>query len=692
MEDIIVCNLKFKYNNIEVDFFEKNDKVIKDIEFENSILEKLQYYNFKVENKKIIMDDMDYIGEFIETGLDKLSKDYDIYTTENFKKNKVKKTNITSTFSIGRDNIMSYSFDLGNIDPNELEKLMESLRNNKKYYKLKSGDLVNLENDKFLNELSDLQQDLDISIKDIKKGGVIPKYRAIYLDSIKNERYHIIKTNNFFDELIEKYKNYKDANIVFDEEGNKILRDYQKFGVKWLYNIDKSGFGGILADEMGLGKSIQTIYYIKEMLKENKDYKFLIVVPTSLAFNWENEIIKFGKGIKYTVIVDNKSKRDELIKTAFDNNVIITTYGLLNKDKDFYESCYFKTMIIDEAQAIKNPTALVTKECKKINAETKIALTGTPIENNVTELWSIFDYIMPGFLNNLDKFNKKYKIKDFDEDSNKKIANLNKIVTPFILRRRKKDVVKELPNKIENNIYVDMTEKQKKLYVAELTKVNQEMETIMHEEGITKARFLILQLLTKLRQICIDPRIISSDYNGGSGKIDEFVNIVKELVGNNRKCLVFTSFKTALEIAKNKLDEEGITSYTIDGTVPSKRRMELVDSFNKDSTNVFFIMLRAGGNGLNLTAADAVIHLDLWWNPQVENQATDRAHRIGQKKVVDVIRLVTTGTIEEKILELQKKKKVLAEKLIEEENDHEAFNKLTEKDIKELLSIENSDK
>jgi len=351
----------------------------------------------------------------------------------------------------------------------------------------------------------------------------------------------------------------------------------------------------------------------------------------------------------------------------------------------------FKTMIIDEAQNIKNPNTEITKTVKSIKADTRIALTGTPIENSISELWSIFDYSMPGFLTSLQVFEKKYRVKDFDDETNEKLEGLNKLVSPFILRRRKKDVILELPPKIENNIYVSLTTNQKKVYLAELEKVNREMDSVLNDGGISRARFLILKLLTKLRQICIDPRIIYPDYKGGSGKLEEFVRVVSESVTNGHKILIFTSFKSALDLAREELLKENITSYVIDGSVSSKKRMDLVDKFNSDETNVFFIMLKAGGTGLNLTSADIVIHLDLWWNPQAENQATDRAHRIGQKNVVEVIRFITKGTIEEKILDLQNKKKILSDKLIDENKAEKAFSKLTEKDIKDLLSYENKD-
>ncbi len=692
-KELVICNLNFLYDEELINYFDKDSNVLRNMDYEIEVIDDLVKADFIIDKDKIYLEDIDKIGKFLESDLLTLTEKYETYTSEKLKRvNIIKKNNIKSTFSIGMDNILSYSFDLGGISENEIVNVLESLRNNKKYYRLKSGDILDLENNKDLEELEKLTEEMDLSNSDLKNGrGVIPKYRAIYLDSLKNNKYHIIETNNLFNDLIDKFNKYKDSDISLNKDDLELLRSYQVDGVKWLYNIDKTGFGGILADEMGLGKSIQTIYYIKELLKENKDYKFLIISPTSLAYNWENEFNKFGKNIKYKVISGVRNKRRLELENIKDINVLITTYGLVREDKEIYDTLSFKTVIIDEAQNIKNTNAEVSKCVKSVKADTKLALTGTPIENSLLELWSIFDFIMPGFLANLKTFDKKYKIKSFSEDDNLKLQNLNKLVSPFIMRRRKKDVIKDLPDKIENNIYVDLTKEQKKIYLAELEKVNKEMDEIISEGGISKARFLILQLLTKLRQIVIDPRIIYKDYKGGSGKLDEFVKVVSEMVENGHKMLVFTSFKSGLELAKSELQKVGITSYTIDGSVSSKKRMELVDKFNSDNTNVFFIMLKAGGTGLNLTSADVVIHLDLWWNPQAENQATDRAHRIGQKNVVQVVHFITKGTIEEKILDLQKKKKLLSDKLLDENSQANVFSELSEKDIKDLLSYDNRD-
>ena len=690
----ILVDALFNYDEKEVNYFDKSNTILRDIDYETKVINDILKYGFEIDNNKIILKDIEKEVEFLENGLENLATKYEIFTTEKFKGiNIKKKTSVTSMFGIGQDNILSYTFSLGDINSNELVNIFEEIKNKKKYYRLKNGDILNLE-DESLKELSDLKDDLELSDAEIIAGhGAILKYRAIYLDSLKNTKYNIIKTDNLFDNFIDKFYKFKDINLTLPKDELKILRDYQVTGVKWLYTLAKTGFGGILADEMGLGKTIQVIYYIKQMLKDNENNKFLIVVPTSLAYNWDHEFDSFGSNIKRKICVGNKDKRTKILRNLNDTNVIITTYGLLREDEELYNNLNFNTMVIDEAQNIKNNMAGITKVVKKVNAETKFALTGTPLENSILELWSIFDFIMPGYLASLTKFQSKYKIKDFDEDSEILIKGLSKQINPFILRRKKQDVVKELPDKLINDIYIELKDEQKKLYVAELERVKEEMEKIIETEGMNKARFLILQLLTKLRQICIDPSIVYDNYKDGSNKLEQLESIVNEYIKNNHKILIFSSFKTALNIVKEKLNKAKIKTYMIDGSVPAKDRIEMVDNFNNnDGVKVFLIMLKSGGTGLNLATADVVIHLDLWWNPQAENQATDRAHRIGQKNTVEVIHLITKGTIEEKILELQNKKRILSDKLIDGEiRDKNILSELTKEDIKNLLSYENKD-
>ncbi len=687
----IECQIKLTYGNKELDYFSKDPGVPRDTEYESNILQRLSNFGFTVNQTHITLEDIDEIGDFLEKGIYEISEEYEVFTSKKIKDtNIVKQTQNSVTFSIGKDNILSYNFNLDGIEQTELTDILSSLKAKKHYHRLKNGLIIDLNTDKNLQNLGELTDELDLTKKEITEGsGTIPKYRALYLDSLKNSYHNLISTNDNFDNLIKQFKAYKDKDIPLEKKELKVLRDYQVTGVKWLYNVYKSGFGGILADEMGLGKSIQLIYLIKLIIKENPKAKILIVTPTSLVYNWQKEFDKFGSELKYKVFAENKTQRLNELDNLDNTNIMITSYGLIRNDLEKYEQMSFELIAIDEAQNIKNPNTGIAKAVKSLNAKVKFALTGTPIENSLLELWSIFDFIMPGYLANRDKFQTLYNVKELDKE-NSNLNRLNTQIKYFILRRKKKDVVKDLPDKLENNIYIDLGKTQKKVYMAEVQKTKEELDELIKLEGWTKARFKILQLLTKLRQICIDPSIIFDNYKGESAKIEELLKIVVETKANGHKMLIFTTYKKALDLIIPKLNNIGISSYYIDGSVSSKKRMELVEKFNHDDTDVFIITLKAGGTGLNLTSATVVIHLDLWWNPQVENQATDRAHRIGQKNTVEVIRLITKGTIEERILELQNKKRKLAELLIDNENSNENnFSKLTEDDIKMLLSMDN---
>ena len=686
-KDMVTAKVKLKYGNTEFDYFDKVDDIIRDSEFENKVALDLVSYGFVLAKNHFEILDMDSAYNFLDNGLEYFAKNYTIFTTEKIKKlNIYKDVKVKSNFSIGKDNILAYDFQIENVNEDEVNSMLLAIKSKKKYYRLKSGDVISLLQSKELEDFSSLTEDLGIEDELREKKISIPKYRAFFIDSLKNNRYPEISTNATFDEFINNFKTYKNAKIEFTKEEDSLLRDYQKEGVKWLYTIYKCDLGGILADEMGLGKTLQAIIFLRKVIDLKPDAKILIVSPTSLVYNWEKEFSKFAPELKYIVMADNKKKRQDIMQKFNDYNIFITTYGLVRNDNDYYEDKNFEVCIIDEAQAIKNYQAGMTKEIKKIKARTKIALTGTPLENSVLELWSIFDFIMPGYLNSITRFKDAYGIKDVDEDSLKKLDTLNYQIKPFILRRKKKEVSKELPDKIEHIEYLDMSEKEKALYQSLVEETKTEINDVVASEGFSKARFKIVTLLTRLRQLCISPQLLDENYKEESVKIKRLLDIIKELIKDKHKILIFSSFKSAIYLVKKALDEESISNYVIDGSVKGRDRVAMVDAFNKDKTNCFLITLKSGGTGLNLTSADVVIHLDIWWNPQVENQATDRAHRIGQTKKVTVLKLINKGTVEEKIIELQEKKRILSDNLIEGKNVA-TLDTLTEEELTNLLSI-----
>lgn len=693
-KNIITGIIKADYNGYEINILEDaklKDKFInRDYEIENNSQYVLLEQNFKKNSDKARFEltDEDNILDFITTGIKDLTEKYEIYISEKLKKmNYRQKVTVKSEITLGSDQLLSYSFDMGDLDPKDLEKIFSSIRQKKKYVRLKNGSFLDLNNDD-LQKANNILEELDADLKTIKDDTAIKlsKYKAIALDQkLKDEEMDYIKLDQNFNQLIDNFRNFKNTEIHLDPKEKDILREYQVTGVKWMATIAACGFGGILADEMGLGKSLQAITYIKTRLAEQKNRKFLIVAPTSLIFNWEREFMKFAPEIKVKVVSDTPTKRKKILKNIEKYNCLITSYGLVRQDNEEYTTIHFDTCIIDEAQKIKNNNATSTKCVKNIIADIKFALTGTPMENSIMELWSIFDFIMPGYLSNANKF-RKNMITEILCDNKEKIEEFNSLISPFILRRRKKDVLKDLPDKLENNIYIELSDEEKKIYSAQVALARKTIDHTILESGFQNSKLIILQVLMRLRQICIDPNLYIEDFKEQSSKMANIVEIVTNVTSEGHKVLIFSNFKSALQILEKQLKQNGLTNYYLDGNTKPQERIALVDKFNEDDTNAFLISLTAGGTGLNLTSADIVIHLDPWWNPAVEDQATDRAHRIGQKNVVEVMKIIAKGTIEEKIVEIQNKKKELTNKIIEGNNrDELVLNTLTEEDLKNLL-------
>jgi SNF2 family DNA or RNA helicase len=454
-----------------------------------------------------------------------------------------------------------------------------------------------------------------------------------------------------------------------------ILRDYQKHGYRWMKTLAHYGFGGILADDMGLGKTLQSITFILSELPSIRDRKqpVLIVCPSSLSYNWLNEIMKFAPEIQSVVVDGNQREREKIQREAMGLDVLITSYPLLRRDIQWYEKQPFHTIFFDEAQAFKNPITQTARSVKRLRSDYRFALTGTPVENSPEELWSIFHVVFPELFKGL---------REFSHLTKKKIARR---VRPFLLRRMKADVASELPEKLESLEMAELLPDQKKLYAAYLAKLREDTLKHLDKETIRKNRIKILAGLTRLRQICCHPGLFVDGYKEGSAKLEVLLRIVEESRLSGRRVLIFSQFTKMLELIGRNLTMMGLPFFYLDGQTPAQERVEICRRFNEGERDFFLISLKAGGTGLNLTGADTVILYDIWWNPAVEDQAADRAHRIGQKNVVQVIKLVTRGTIEEKISELQDKKRHLIEEIIHSSDDQKN-SLLTEEDIREILS------
>ena len=565
------------------------------------------------------------------------------------------------------ENVLELHLNPGNFDMEELAEILSKYDRKKKFYRLRTGEFMDMDEDG-IRVLSELRENLQISEAKLKSGEItIPKYRALYLDTRLKEQDDLqVEKNREFRMLIRNMKTAEENDFELPDNLQAQLREYQKTGFWWLKTLCQNGFGGILADDMGLGKTLQTIAFLLSEMQEapeDANRRSLIVAPASLVYNWESECARFAPELQTRLVAGTQEQRKEMIQNAGMQDILITSYDLLRRDIELYQDLPFFCEIIDEAQFIKNHATQGAKAVKTIHASFRLALTGTPVENQLSELWSIFDYLMPGFLYGYQKFREQFELPIVRNGDEERLERLQKMIRPFILRRLKKEVLKDLPDKIEKNMAACMEQKQKELYHAHAQRLALMLQN-QTEEEFADSRFQVLSELTRLRQLCCDPALVYENYEGGSAKLDLCIELIQSAVESGHKILLFSQFTSMIEILTARLQEESISCFVLQGSTKKEQRAQMVEQFNRDDTSVFCISLKAGGTGLNLTGADIVIHYDPWWNVAVENQATDRAHRIGQKNVVTVYKLIAKGTIEEKIIKLQQMKKELAEEIL----------------------------
>ena len=498
----------------------------------------------------------------------------------------------------------------------------------------------------------------------------MPLFRALYLDELLAEKESVeLKKNREYRKLIGKMRSYENGDYEVPQSLEAVLREYQRDGFYWIKTLKENGFGGILADDMGLGKTLQILAFLlseKEQGKVGDELRTLIVAPASLVYNWKKEVERFTPQLSVCVMAGTAHERKKLIKNQTSNvDVWITSYDLLKRDIELYQDIVFANEIIDEAQYIKNQTTHAAKSVRLVNSSFRMALTGTPMENRLSELWSIFDYLMPGFLYGYMRFRSEIEtpiVSDKDEDA---MTRLRAMIHPFILRRLKKDVLKELPEKQEEIVTVALSGEQKKLYQAHSQRLKMFLED-QNDEDFAQNKLQILAELTKLRQLCCGPELLLENYKGENAKLEACIELITQAIAGGHKILLFSQFTSMLDLIGEELKKAKIDYYRIDGSVKKEARMEMVEQFQnpQNQVSVFCISLKAGGTGLNLTAADIVIHYDPWWNKAAQNQATDRAHRIGQKHAINVYQLIAEETIEQKICELQQVKEDLAEEVL----------------------------
>ena len=684
----VAATVSFRYGEIEINPFrpadkkitiEKEDKLLlRDAEAEHRVLDIMESSGFRVGKECLRLTGSDLVFEFVSSGVRKLQEVSDVYLSREFKRIMPRRPMLRGNMRMHGDQI-EFTLEENGEPSGEILELIEALSRKRKYFRLKSGEFLDLSE---MAEWQEAAADIyDAAVRD----GNLPErdaltlraYRAGYLTSLLSNAGVRVKLDEEVKAISEALNGGEVETTPVMAPGMK-LRDYQQRGLEWMTSLDRMHMGGILADDMGLGKTVQVIALLTTRAEQGKTS--IVIAPTSLTYNWLSEIRHFAPELSAAVLSGTAEQRARLIehiRKHGDVNVIITSYPLIRRDIDLMKEMEFRFVILDEAQNIKNAGSMAAEAVKKLKADTRFALTGTPMENGVGELWSLFDFVLPGYLPAYNVFLHRYQEGENADD-------LMRRIRPFLIRRLKQDVLDELPDKIEVVMTANMTDEQKTVYAAELERTKHRVERIMEAGEINRNRMEILSAITELREICCHPSLVLENYRGSSGKTEMLMDILPRLIQEGRRILIFSQFTRMLKLLRRILEEKGIQLLYLDGDTHADERLRLTERFNGGEGQVFLISLRAGGSGLNLTGADTVIHYDPWWNPATEDQATDRAHRIGQTKKVQVIRMVTAQTIEEQVAELGTRKKALFDRLITP--GESSISGLSEQDIRNLFA------
>ncbi len=670
--DFITCKVVAAYGERHFNVFESAENKtegIRDLLREAQVAKLVADYCNALDKDNgymVIGDDEEKLYQLIAHGIAAFQEVAQVYVSDSLKKINIQKSpQVTVGVSLAGDTL-ELSLTSEEMSQDELIDVLSRYQVKKRYYRLKSGDFVHLDEDS-ITVLQELKQDMNLSNTQLKKKVIqLPKYHALYLDHQLDDNHEFsFHKDKSFRALIRNMKTVKDNDFDVPASLDSVLRHYQKEGFRWLKTLQQNGFSGILADDMGLGKTLQVIAFLLSSMQEaaGENRRSLVIAPASLVYNWKSEMQRFAPELNVIMVTGKLEERAQMIRGAGEQDILLTSYDLMKRDLEEYEQISFFCEIIDEAQYIKNHNTKAARAVKSVEASFKIALTGTPLENKLSELWSIFDYLMPGFLHSYARFRQELEQPIVLDEDARALARLQKMIGPFVLRRLKKDVLKDLPDKLEENVFAAMEGEQQKLYDARVQRMKLMLEEKSEEEFKT-GKIQILAELTRLRQLCCDPSLVYEDYKGNSAKLDMCIDLVENAIGGGHKILLFSQFTSMLQNIQDRMEARGISFYTLTGHTSKEKRAKLVAAFNEDDTSVFCISLKAGGTGLNLAAADVVIHYDPWWNVAVQSQATDRAHRIGQTNVVNVYKLVMKDSIEENIIRLQDKKKELAEQVL----------------------------
>ena len=654
----LLAELKFRYGEKEVPYgltAPRDLPVKRNVRQEQAAQNPLRRYFQEDNNGAFVMEKEEAMYDFLTDVLDTFHNYGEVYVSQRLRDKQIRPSSPAVGISVS-DGLLSLDLDTGEFPPEELEGLYRSLLRRQKYHRLKDGRFLKLDGSPY-ETLAEMAHMTLLPAKELARGHVtLPAYRGLYLDGLlgKNEGIQVNRDRQFRS-MIRNFKSVAESDYQVPAYLEPVLRPYQKVGFQWLKTLESCHFGGILADEMGLGKTAQIIAYLSTVPFRETGKPNLVVCPTSLILNWGDELARFAPQLRAALILGPAAERKRQMETCGDWDLWVTSYDLLKRDIKLYESRNFYACVLDEGQNIKNQATLASKAVKAIACTQRFVLTGTPIENRLSELWNLFDFLMPGYLFSHAAFVEKLERPIAQSKDPQAGQQLSRLIQPFLLRRLKQTVLKELPPKIEHIRKVQISEEERKTYYA----VASAAKTACSGESQNKLQ--ILAALTQLRQVCCDPNLCFSNYQGPSSKLEACLELCAGMVENGHQVLLFSQFTSMLDRIRERLDQLGISSYTLQGDTSKEKRAQLVKAFHSGGAQVFLISLKAGGTGLNLTSADVVIHYDPWWNLAAQNQATDRAHRMGQQASVHVYKLIAKDTIEERILELQEKKSALME-------------------------------
>ena len=662
--DIVVAKKSAYRQNVD-----QANQLIRDIDQENRIEQFIlanQFVEKEASYQLLISRDEDFY-HFLKYTLTQFTQFGEVILDEKLQEMFVNQEQYKPKLSIIKNGgFLDVSFEVDGIELEDVERALVALSKNADFVRLNDGRLLDLSQEEFQKASESLSLIRQVSEQKANQFQM-PLYRGGQLAQLENEQ---IEVNQDFTTFVQHLTHPQDYPVTLPSGLNASLRPYQLTGFRWLKMLSDYQLGGILADEMGLGKTIQTITYLLSEKQNDPSMKALIIVPASLVYNWYQECKQFAPELKVQVVNGVKDKRVEQLETEAD--VYVTSYQSFRQDEKLHAKIAYQVLILDEAQMVKNSQTKTAQALRKLTIPKRFALSGTPVENKLEELWSIFQVIIPGF------FPSKAKFKKFPTEL------IAQMIQPFVLRRTKEEVLLDLPERIETNYFNELSKEQKEIYLAQLEQIQKTLAQ-MNSDEFKKNRISILAGLTRLRQICCSPQLYLDDFHGESGKLEQLKELLTQALENNRRILIFSQFASMLNLIEAELAKLDIPCFKLDGSTPSKQRMEMVEAFNQGDKPVFLFSLKAGGTGVNLTGANTVILYDLWWNPAVEDQATSRAHRMGQKEVVEVWRLITEGTIEEKIYELQQSKRELFDQVMQ--GDESSLSQLTEEDIRQIFQV-----